>query len=346
MRMSVLLLSMLVAFDVHAQVCGDADGSGHTTVTDGVQVLRAAADLSSECRGNVCDLDGNGSVTVSDGVQVLRRAAQLSAQVSCGTGFGKLVKTIVVGGVPAELQIGDPPTPDNGAPQNVFSIDGLSKVQSGQTASFTVQLARPVDSLVIALQENGAFVDGFAEVPTGNASTIDLTLEAADVLEDTTVDLNVGTRVGGQIGGFQSKAITVVASSTAAPSTCGDGVVEAGERCDGNDLGGASCESLGLHPGELFCKADCTFRTLLCASAEEFCGGFFERPSDPSTCGFSPASICIEFNDAYLWEIQERLGNDGPGGFLGPCQGNLVMTAVGINHWYLHILDTNLVRID
>jgi hypothetical protein len=73
-----------------AQVCGDADASGAVTVTDGVQVLRAAAGLSSTCAANAasCDVDGSGTATVSDGVNVLRKAAGLSITENCPTGGG------------------------------------------------------------------------------------------------------------------------------------------------------------------------------------------------------------------------------------------------------------------
>ena len=64
-------------------VCGDADGNGEVTVSDGVQVLRAAADLSSTCTLAVCDVDGNGAITVSDAVAVLRRAAGLEGANAC-----------------------------------------------------------------------------------------------------------------------------------------------------------------------------------------------------------------------------------------------------------------------
>ncbi len=41
-------------------------------------------------------------------------------------------------------------------------------------------------------------------------------------------------------------------------STCGDGLVEGLEVCDGTDLNGATCESRGFGPGTLSCAADCT----------------------------------------------------------------------------------------
>jgi hypothetical protein len=72
-----------------AQVCGDADGNGSVTVTDGVQALRSAAGLSSSCTAAACDVDGNGSTTVTDGVNVLRKAAGLSSPDAC-TGGGAI----------------------------------------------------------------------------------------------------------------------------------------------------------------------------------------------------------------------------------------------------------------
>ena len=66
-----------------ADVCGDADGSGAITVSDGVQTLRAAAGLAGTCTPARCDLDGSGSVSVSDGVNVLRAAAGLAVTFAC-----------------------------------------------------------------------------------------------------------------------------------------------------------------------------------------------------------------------------------------------------------------------
>ena len=71
-----------LAFEPDA-TCGDADGSGAVTVTDGVQTLRAAAGLSSPCTLATCDVNGSGTVTVTDGVAVLRGAAGLPLGGTC-----------------------------------------------------------------------------------------------------------------------------------------------------------------------------------------------------------------------------------------------------------------------
>ncbi len=66
------------------RLCGDADGSGAVTVSDGVNVLRAAAGLSSTCNDPApCDVNGNGALTVTDGVNVLRVAAGLPGNLQC-----------------------------------------------------------------------------------------------------------------------------------------------------------------------------------------------------------------------------------------------------------------------
>jgi predicted lipoprotein len=89
----MLLLAALAAStfatSAAAQVCGDADGSGSITVTDGVRVLRSAAGLG-DCDLTLCDADGSGSVSVTDGVNVLRAAAGLGDPTGCPDGGGGL----------------------------------------------------------------------------------------------------------------------------------------------------------------------------------------------------------------------------------------------------------------
>lgn len=82
---SLMLLGAVCAGSAGALTCGDADDNGSVTVTDGVQVLRSAAGLSSTCaqHGGSCDVDGSGSVTVSDGVNVLRKAAGIAITENC-----------------------------------------------------------------------------------------------------------------------------------------------------------------------------------------------------------------------------------------------------------------------
>jgi len=64
-------------------------------------------------------------------------------------------------------------------------------------------------------------------------------------------------------------------SCGAAPSSCGNGSVDTGEDCDGSNLNGATCQSLGYESGVLSCTVSCTFETQSCVS-----------PPPPS-CGLS-----------------------------------------------------------
>lgn len=67
-----------------------------------------------------------------------------------------------------------------------------------------------------------------------------------------------------------SKGIVTVQSvsdnvtATIKISVCGNGIVEGGEDCEGNDLGGETCRSLGYEKGNLNCDVACAFDTSEC----------------------------------------------------------------------------------
>ncbi len=63
--------------------CGDADRDGGITLRDGIQVLRAVADLPSLCTLARCDTDGSGALGLGDGIRVLRVVAGLPAGLAC-----------------------------------------------------------------------------------------------------------------------------------------------------------------------------------------------------------------------------------------------------------------------
>jgi len=67
-----------------------------------------------------------------------------------------------------------------------------------------------------------------------------------------------------------------------APAVCGDGAATGGERCDGSDLRGATCASLGHAPGTLVCAADCSgYDTAACTGNYE-----------PASTGFT-GTVCF-----------------------------------------------------
>lgn len=65
---------------------------------------------------------------------------------------------------------------------------------------------------------------------------------------------------------------TIDTGGCSGPPVCGDGTINLPtEACDGSDLGGQTCEALGLGPGDLACSGSCTFDTSGC-SAPPTCG--------------------------------------------------------------------------
>lgn len=72
-------------------------------------------------------------------------------------------------------------------------------------------------------------------------------------------------------GPFVASAITV--EITATVPGCGDGVIGSGEQCEGSNLGGSSCSSLGFSVGSLSCTSACTFNTSQCTSGSSGGGG-------------------------------------------------------------------------
>ena len=59
-------------------------------------------------------------------------------------------------------------------------------------------------------------------------------------------------------------AMAEVVQISAIVSGCGDGIIEAGEQCDGANLGAASCASNGFSGGTLSCNSNCTINTSSC----------------------------------------------------------------------------------
>lgn len=70
---------------------------------------------------------------------------------------------------------------------------------------------------------------------------------------------------------FSAFAITV--EITATVPGCGDGVIGVGEQCEGSNLGGSSCSSLGFTGGSLSCTSVCTFNTSQCTTSSGGGGG-------------------------------------------------------------------------
>ena len=104
------------------------------------------------------------------------------------------------------------------------------------------------------------------------------------------------------------------------PPVCGNGLREALELCDGQDLGGQSCGSLGLGAGELSCREDCTVDTSRCGmmcgngrvDGEEQCDGDELDGMTCETMGFiaritnHKTALKVQYKGTV--DLDERLG--------------------------------------
>ena len=57
---------------------------------------------------------------------------------------------------------------------------------------------------------------------------------------------------------------TMTTNPPPATEKCGDGIVQAGEDCDGSAPGDDTCQTLGFDEGTLLCNARCAYETTLC----------------------------------------------------------------------------------
>jgi hypothetical protein len=178
-RLLVVAAFVAASARAHAQVCADPDGNGDVTVTDGVEILRAAAGLSATCSPTICDVNGDGLVTVTDAVNTLRRAAGLTATFSCGTGISNFISDVqVAGGDHAVLEVGAAPIPAASAPDSIGSPQGSADAVAGGSNTVTVPYSAGSTSqasaammggglsFVVAVADlQGNLTDGIFEVP-------------------------------------------------------------------------------------------------------------------------------------------------------------------------------------
>lgn len=79
-----------------------------------------------------------------------------------------------------------------------------------------------------------------------------------------------------------TKVSALTVDITATVPGCGDGSVSGAEQCDGSNVNGASCSSLGFTGGSLSCTSACTFNTTACTTSSGGGGGGGGGGSGPS----------------------------------------------------------------
>jgi formylglycine-generating enzyme required for sulfatase activity len=174
--------------------------------------------------------------------------------------------------------------------------------------------------------------------------------KASEPADETTDDGASGEPTTASSSSTASAETTAPADSTTTATTgpsvddttgpvmgCGNGIVELGEQCDGDDLADATCLNLFGYPGDVTCTPECTFEVIGCVPpgmiyipAGEFEMGsdaFFddERPArqvqldafyiDANAVTKDDYSACVSAGDCLVptpgidcnWEIAGRL---------------------------------------
>ena len=169
------------------------------------------------------------------------------------------------------------------------------------TSGYYVTYRTPVgfDAIYPELANDGAMIhlDGDFFTPreppvTGSTRLLDLSPNAgagsAQTLDSEDVTLAIGQTfsdvengISVEVKGVSGGALEVEVLYT---KYCGNGVADPaiGEACDGADLAGATCQSIGRTSGSLSCDTSCQLDTLSCAEAR--CGPGHEYNALVQTC--------------------------------------------------------------
>lgn len=207
---------------------------------------------SLACAGN-CTYDNSGCAAAGGDFIALNELTSQGADVGPYAGLGDAIELYNPGNAAVDMsgwQLSDDPA---------FPADKTWVFPDGSTLA-------PAEYLVLTAFDD---VEMTGQFPFGLSSTNEETLTLADK-DGNQIDQIVfsGTqavvsycRLPDGNGAWQHCDSTLGGANIAASMVCGNGTREAGEPCEGADLGGATCESLGYSGGALACTDACTYET-------------------------------------------------------------------------------------
>ena len=150
----------------------------------------------------------------------------------------------------------DPDTRDSTPDHYWFEVDPANHFRSGNAGAAPGFGA--FYSALAAAGGNGA--NRFHDIPAGTLDGASAYYVRVRVGEQTALDDARGAGPGPWSVGFYRFDFEASPPAT----SCGDGVIDPDEDCDGAELGGLTCESLGHTLGTLSCAEDCTLNSSAC----------------------------------------------------------------------------------
>lgn len=251
--------------DTLGAVCGDGVAEGDE-ICDGADLRGMSCDGVLTCLEDCSAFDQSECVADPSGpVVVFNEVSSQEVIEGDYAGAGDAVEFFNAGGESADL--------------SGWSVSDDADFPEDKTYTFPAgTMLAPGEFLVIVKLDE---VTGEGDYPFGISSSDEETLTLADEAGSTIAEVTfLGAdaamswcRLPDGTGTFDFCAQTFGAPNRSGDPqpepTCGNGVVEGDEVCDGDDLGGEACEELGMFDGgELACAEDCTFDTSACAAPQ------------------------------------------------------------------------------
>ncbi len=109
--------------------------------------------------------------------------------------------------------------------------------------------------------------DTGTDTDTGDTDSSDTNTDDPDTETDSTDSSESDTAEDTNTDDPSDTTDDTTDDATDTGGVCGDQVIEGNEQCEGTDLAGADCVSLGFSGGDLACADDCTYDTGACTAA-------------------------------------------------------------------------------
>ncbi|MCA9709817.1 MAG: hypothetical protein KDK70_28515 [Myxococcales bacterium] len=135
-------------------------------------------------------------------------------------------------------------------------------VRLGALAFLILGLAACTQSVDDPANFTAGNTQGMTTMSTSSTSGADDTESATSAADGSASATTTGASADSTSG-----PPTTGPADTGPVGNCGNGIIDPGEQCDGSDLQGFDCSSLGLSGGTLACDGEmCTFDTSMCSS--------------------------------------------------------------------------------